>query len=891
MTKKLPPEVKQSRKPTRVACSFCHSKHLQCDTSRPCKNCIKRGHADTCTDAVRRKKGVPKSKTSSASITTKEKSALKTSIRKPESGVGTPTTALAVATGIPQTDPLSEQRTNDFGIVNLKKDIIASVSAGSGSEVPSITGKATDEKIQKVKSPKKRGRPPKNRTDETPGPKSKQKKPKGKKSQKLNNGDSNVTVGHSTESAIDEHAREGDGETGADEEGSSAKFPSLQKERPNSQIYTTATNHDRPTSAIESNMQSSTDLSGLGVLTPGSSNVLPPPISLLNLANVSLSNVNLQQLNSSSGAALSQNIRPDPSLSDLRLPSFSDLKAPLFSSIQGEIRTPQFDLKMPMQSFSPHLKNNSPSAHTLSMMGLPSLSSSGLQNLLNSNAQAGDMNYPKKPPNKDETFPKTTLNSASPNIDPTNGLQSANMLLNMNGNNHTTEAMTTANLNLDTRVNQNIATASRNNGNNTDNRTDSSNKAPASNGILGMIHDASHTIDPETPGSPLEFSVSSATRTNTVEMNIPTHESIPLSSNHSLNQNLDARFTTQDIVSSNSSMRNFESTMANDEYAQLTDLLNTNPPTPASGYAENKKNRIQIMNQMGSRLKTLRSSNQLSPELENEETFVKGISPTDSDDDDDTRPYIIINLEDASMISSYPNNSTPNSFVYNADHSQMPNTAKEIPKDIEQAENYTSPLIMRHVIKQPDDIYLTSIVKAYQYPKAYHALIAYLKKRFNKRQLLEIAKCMAKYRPSFISATKSLYENDLIFTERSFQRTLLEYENLISMSPSPTIIWRRTGEIVALTNEFAVMTGYSRMSLLSKRTFIVELMDDESTINYFRSFSEFAFGDLNATYLTDCNLRKAEDNNYLRCCCVWTIKRDVFDIPMLIVGQFLPVLE
>lgn len=189
----------------------------------------------------------------------------------------------------------------------------------------------------------------------------------------MNNGDSNVTVGHSTESAIDEHAREGDGETGADEEGSSAKFPSLQKERPNSQIYTTATNHDRPTSAIESNMQSSTDLSGLGVLTPGSSNVLPPPISLLNLANVSLSNVNLQQLNSSSGAALSQNIRPDPSLSDLRLPSFSDLKAPLFSSIQGEIRTPQFDLKMPMQSFSPHLKNNSPSAHTLSMMGLPSL--------------------------------------------------------------------------------------------------------------------------------------------------------------------------------------------------------------------------------------------------------------------------------------------------------------------------------------------------------------------------------------------------------------------------------------------------------------------------------------------------------------------------------------
>ncbi|GME82194.1 unnamed protein product [Ambrosiozyma monospora] len=56
MTKKLPPEVKQNRKPTRVACEFCHAKHLQCDDTRPCKNCRKRGVADTCKDAVRKRK-------------------------------------------------------------------------------------------------------------------------------------------------------------------------------------------------------------------------------------------------------------------------------------------------------------------------------------------------------------------------------------------------------------------------------------------------------------------------------------------------------------------------------------------------------------------------------------------------------------------------------------------------------------------------------------------------------------------------------------------------------------------------------------------------------------------------------------------------------------------
>ncbi|VEU22750.1 DEKNAAC103800 [Brettanomyces naardenensis] len=307
------------------------------------------------------------------------------------------------------------------------------------------------------------------------------------------------------------------------------------------------------------------------------------------------------------------------------------------------------------------------------------------------------------------------------------------------------------------------------------------------------------------------------------------------------------------VVSDNSS-KPFMSTTANEEYVKLTDLLNTNPPSPS-------------------------------------QSFWDDLAQTSTDDEDyASLPFIEIGIDDNTMRTSYPDNSTPNSYVYNEKHSQMHNTASEIPHDLQEDDDYTSPLIMRHVIKRPDDIYLTSIVKAYQYPKAYHALIAYLKKRFNKPQLIEIAKCMARYRPSFISATKSLYENDLIFTERSFQRTLLEYEQLINMSPSPTIIWRRTGEIVALTNEFATMTGYSKMSLLSKRTFIVELMDDESTLKYLESFSEMAFGDLNATYLTNCNLRKANDNDYLRCCCVWTIKRDVFDIPMLILGQFLPVL-
>lgn len=754
MTKKLPPEIKQQRKPTRVACSFCHSKHLQCDDTRPCKNCVKRGN-EICVDVERRKK---KKKT-------------KVSLDKPGKVlIASRAESMEPAGGNHQQQQQQNQQQNQngsaqnaihTGIIHSNSTTLGykTLSQGPvGSETLFTAGYTTSNGLRAQQNPapgslqtpglilpgssdstkqadttndgevpvkRKRGRPRKLRQESDV----QAKKPRNSKSKT-----------EKTDKEVDNNEDKDNENSGVAE---------------NTGLNLINVNLEFNTNASESS-------NAMPMLHPTQqANSLPPPPSstshlpLLNLANVSLSGMNLDALATPSNY-VSKN---DNSLSSL-LPSFSDLKSP---------------------KFDPKLFNMS-----LLM--------------------------------KDNRFPNSGSNFTLTDLEKKDKLQ-ASQLTSCNDNNN----------------NNNIRTQ------------DSS-------------------LQPETPGSPLEFSVSSSSRTNTVDQ-----RAYPLHDHRS---------------SRPGSLSNFESNLPNDEFDKLKSRMVSNPPTPNPA-TPNFMNNVLITNIDPTEIENSGASSGFY-DFEN----IDGLSNFDTiDDDEDVRPFIMINLDDGTMISSYPNNSTPNSYVYNADHSLMKNTAKEIPQDFEQNEDYTSPLIMRHVIKQPDDIYLTNIVKAYRYPKAYHALIAYLKKRFNKMQLIEIAKCMAKYRPSFISATKNLFENDLIFTERSFQRTLLEYENLISMSPSPTIIWRRTGEIVALTNEFAVMTGYSKMSLLTKRTFIVELMDDESTINYFKSFSEFAFGDLNATHLTDCNLRKADDNNYLRCSCVWTIKRDVFDIPMLIVGQFLPVLE
>ncbi|KAJ5123504.1 hypothetical protein N7448_009601 [Penicillium atrosanguineum] len=105
--------------------------------------------------------------------------------------------------------------------------------------------------------------------------------------------------------------------------------------------------------------------------------------------------------------------------------------------------------------------------------------------------------------------------------------------------------------------------------------------------------------------------------------------------------------------------------------------------------------------------------------------------------------------------------------------------------------------------------------------------------------------------------------------------------------------------------------------------FLAELLDDDSVVEFYEDFARLAFGDSRGSVMTRCKLLKyktKEDmevaqsdegkwNNHIRkggiageagmnqlgfkdgkveCAYCWTVKRDVFDIPMLLVMNFLP---
>ena len=265
--------------------------------------------------------------------------------------------------------------------------------------------------------------------------------------------------------------------------------------------------------------------------------------------------------------------------------------------------------------------------------------------------------------------------------------------------------------------------------------------------------------------------------------------------------------------------------------------------------------------------------------------------------------------------------------------------------------------------RDPSTVYNT-VTNPYSYTKAFHDLMALIRKRFSQKRIAHIAKALASVRPSFISSLTKLDDNDRVFMEKCLQRTLLEYEDNLSLIGTPTLLCRRTGEIVAAGEGFTILTGWRKAVLLGREpnlninkggdasgppgtstsnsrgtntpyvpdasfnddirprpVSIVDLLDDDSVCDFFDDYAHLAFGDSRGSVTTPCKFlryktskdkgfdkdldsevgsrlrqqRAANDaerdgtsSDTVDCMLCWSVKRDVFDIPMLFVMNVLP---
>lgn len=204
--------------------------------------------------------------------------------------------------------------------------------------------------------------------------------------------------------------------------------------------------------------------------------------------------------------------------------------------------------------------------------------------------------------------------------------------------------------------------------------------------------------------------------------------------------------------------------------------------------------------------------------------------------------------------------------------------------------------------------YEAGLLKPYNYVKGYARLSRWMDCNVSQESKQQILQPLSVLRPKFRAIAQSLRDMDLVFTEDAFERLLLDYDRVFSCMGIPACLWRRTGEIYKGNREFAELVGVDGYMLRDGRLCIYELMAEESAVNYWEKYGNVAFDSTQKAVLTSCVLRlkptitqgagaatpgpagldtTPTEEGFINCCFSFTIRRDTWGIPLMIVGNFI----
>ncbi|CDS06606.1 Putative Zn(2)-C6 fungal-type DNA-bindingFT domain protein [Lichtheimia ramosa] len=188
--------------------------------------------------------------------------------------------------------------------------------------------------------------------------------------------------------------------------------------------------------------------------------------------------------------------------------------------------------------------------------------------------------------------------------------------------------------------------------------------------------------------------------------------------------------------------------------------------------------------------------------------------------------------------------------------------------------------------------YEAGFLKPYNYVNGYARLQKYMDNNLSAASRQRILNVMGTFRPAFRSVAQSLTDLDLILVEEAFERLLLDYDRVFSSMGIPACLWRRTGEIYKGNKEFASLVNVPIETLREGRLCIYELMAEDAMVNYWEKYGNIAFDSGQKAVLTSCLLKNqgpSAQSSFISCCFSFTIRRDKYNIPTVIVGNFLPI--
>jgi len=204
--------------------------------------------------------------------------------------------------------------------------------------------------------------------------------------------------------------------------------------------------------------------------------------------------------------------------------------------------------------------------------------------------------------------------------------------------------------------------------------------------------------------------------------------------------------------------------------------------------------------------------------------------------------------------------------------------------------------------------YEAGLLKPYNFVKGYSRLSRWMDCNVSQESKQQILQPLSILRPKFRAVAQSLRDMDLVFIEEAFERLMLDYDRVFSSMAIPACLWRRTGEIYKGNREFAELVGVEGSMLQDGKLCIYELMAEESAVNYWEKYGNVAFDSTQKAVLTSCVLRfkpslkqgssrpatpgyvqssASSEEAFINCCFSFTIRRDTWGIPLMIVGNFI----
>lgn len=181
------------------------------------------------------------------------------------------------------------------------------------------------------------------------------------------------------------------------------------------------------------------------------------------------------------------------------------------------------------------------------------------------------------------------------------------------------------------------------------------------------------------------------------------------------------------------------------------------------------------------------------------------------------------------------------------------------------------------------------LLHPYNYAQGYARLQACMDKYMNQTSKQRILRPLSIIRPAFRAIARSLKDVDLVLVEENFERMLLSYDRVFTSMSMPACLWRRTGEIYRGNKEFSSLVDCTVDDLRDGKLAIYELMTEESAVNFWEKYGSIAFDKGQKAVLTSCNLRTRDGRKRRPCCFSFTIRRDRYNIPICIIGNFIPI--